>query len=77
MLPVARGTPPHPPEQGFTKAISMPSERWLGYIKDYDGGTLMECVIYDGALGWGPAAGITPRRLLLTCPPPSHPSSRS
>lgn len=32
-------------KQGFTKAISMPPERWVGYIKDYDGGTLMECVI--------------------------------
>jgi len=31
--------------QGFTKTVSMPVERWSGYIKDYDGGTLMECVI--------------------------------
>lgn len=23
----------------------MPRDRWHGYIKDYDGGTLMECVI--------------------------------
>jgi len=23
----------------------MKRERWLGYIKDYDGGTLMECAI--------------------------------
>jgi hypothetical protein len=23
----------------------MPRERWIGYIKDYDGGTLMECRI--------------------------------
>lgn len=30
----------------------MPSERWLGYIKDYDGGTLMECIIYDGAVNF-------------------------
>ena len=30
-------------KQGFTKSISMPAERWVGYIKDYDGGTLMEC----------------------------------
>ena len=24
-------------KQGFTKIISMPRERWFGYIKDYDG----------------------------------------
>jgi histone acetyltransferase len=33
-------------KQGFTKSISMPSEQWVGYIKDYDGGTLMECTFY-------------------------------
>ncbi len=32
-------------KQGFTKQVSMPKERWVGYIKDYDGGTLMECRI--------------------------------
>eukprot|EP01032_Pedospumella_encystans_P008982 gene8982-10603_t len=32
--------------QGFTKSISMPKERWMGYIKDYDGGTLMECYVH-------------------------------
>ena len=30
---------------GFTKQVSMPRERWMGYIKDYDGGTLMECAM--------------------------------
>ncbi|MCO5602205.1 hypothetical protein L7F22_056333 [Adiantum nelumboides] len=30
-------------KQGFTKEITMEKERWQGYIKDYDGGTLMEC----------------------------------
>lgn len=25
--------------------VTMKRERWLGYIKDYDGGTLMECAI--------------------------------
>ena len=24
----------------------MPKERWYGFIKDYDGGTLMECYIH-------------------------------
>mmetsp|Transcript_29829 Transcript_29829/g.58417 ORF Transcript_29829/g.58417 Transcript_29829/m.58417 type:complete len:421 (+) Transcript_29829:50-1312(+) len=32
-------------KQGFSKAVSMPKDRWKGYIKDYDGGTLMECRI--------------------------------
>jgi histone acetyltransferase len=31
--------------QGFTKEVTMSSARWAGYIKDYEGGTLMECVI--------------------------------
>ena len=26
----------------------MPKDRWVGYIKDYDGGTLMECYIHPG-----------------------------
>ena len=33
-------------KQGFSASISMPKERWFGYIKDYDGGTLMECVVH-------------------------------
>jgi histone acetyltransferase len=33
-------------KQGFSKTICMPKERWVGYIKDYDGGTLMECYIH-------------------------------
>ena len=33
-------------KQGFTKFQTMPKDRWFGYIKDYDGGTLMECYIY-------------------------------
>ena len=32
-------------KQGFTKEITMDRSLWHGYIKDYDGGTLMECVI--------------------------------
>jgi histone acetyltransferase len=32
-------------KQGFTKEISLIDEKYKGYIKDYDGGTLMECVI--------------------------------
>lgn len=29
--------------QGFTKEISLPRPTWVGYIKDYEGGTLMQC----------------------------------
>jgi histone acetyltransferase len=32
-------------KQGFTQQISMPKHRWFNFIKDYDGGTLMECKI--------------------------------
>lgn len=32
-------------KQGFTKEIYLERERWQGYIKDYDGGILMECKI--------------------------------
>eukprot|EP01050_Picozoa_sp_SAG11_P022633 SAG11_NODE_4327_length_1946_cov_2.250135_1_plen_84_part_00 len=28
-------------KQGFTKEVTMPAHRWAGYIKDYEGGTLM------------------------------------
>lgn len=30
-------------KQGFTKDIGLPKEAYLGYIKDYEGATLMEC----------------------------------
>jgi len=33
-------------KQGFSKIVSMPKERWVGFIKDYDGGTLMECYVH-------------------------------
>ncbi|XP_031269902.1 histone acetyltransferase GCN5 [Pistacia vera] len=32
-------------KQGFTKEIFLEKDRWQGYIKDYDGGILMECKI--------------------------------
>ncbi|XP_061970111.1 histone acetyltransferase GCN5-like isoform X1 [Populus nigra] len=32
-------------KQGFTKEIYLEKDRWHGYIKDYDGGILMECRI--------------------------------
>ncbi|KAJ2681653.1 histone acetyltransferase, partial [Coemansia sp. RSA 1285] len=30
-------------EQGFTKDITLDKRLWMGYIKDYEGGTLMQC----------------------------------
>ena len=30
-------------KQGFTKEISLDRSLWMGYIKDYEGGTLMQC----------------------------------
>ncbi|NXU82273.1 KAT2A acetyltransferase, partial [Xiphorhynchus elegans] len=42
-----RGSPPAHHEQdglaGFSKDIKVPKSRYLGYIKDYEGATLMEC----------------------------------
>lgn len=33
-------------KQGFSKSISMPKGRYHGLIKDYDGGTMMECYVH-------------------------------
>ncbi|KAI1378658.1 hypothetical protein F4677DRAFT_374009 [Hypoxylon crocopeplum] len=30
-------------KQGFTKDITLPKSVWMGYIKDYEGGTIMQC----------------------------------
>lgn len=32
-------------KQGFTKEISLARSVWVGYIKDYEGGTLMQCTM--------------------------------
>ena len=32
-------------KQGFSKEISLPQSVWVGYIKDYEGGTLMQCTM--------------------------------
>ena len=32
-------------KQGFHKNLKMPMDQWKDYIKDYDGGTLMEAEI--------------------------------
>jgi histone acetyltransferase len=30
-------------KQGFTKEITLDQKKWMGYIKDYEGGTIMQC----------------------------------
>jgi histone acetyltransferase len=30
-------------KQGFTKEITLDRQKWMGYIKDYEGGTIMQC----------------------------------
>ena len=30
-------------KQGFTKEITLEKSIWMGYIKDYEGGTIMQC----------------------------------
>lgn len=30
-------------KQGFTKTVTLERSLWVGYIKDYEGGTLMQC----------------------------------
>ena len=32
-------------KQGFSKEITLPRSVWASYIKDYEGGTIMECVL--------------------------------
>ena len=34
-------------KQGFTREVSLDRSVWAGYIKDYDGGTLMQCTVVD------------------------------
>ena len=34
-------------KQGFTKQPTMPETRWKGYIKDYNGSTMMQCTIHQ------------------------------
>ncbi len=34
-------------KQGFSKEITLDREVWAGYIKDYEGGTIMQCTMLD------------------------------
>ncbi|CAM9539858.1 unnamed protein product, partial [Hapterophycus canaliculatus] len=33
-------------KHGFTKNLTMSRDRWFQYVKDYDGGTHMECYVH-------------------------------
>lgn len=37
-------------KQGFTKEITLDKSIWMGYIKDYEGGTLMQCAMLPSTL---------------------------
>ncbi|EGV62340.1 Bromodomain-containing protein [Yamadazyma tenuis ATCC 10573] len=37
-------------KQGFTKEITLDKSVWMGYIKDYEGGTLMQCSMLPSLL---------------------------
>ncbi|KAK9831383.1 hypothetical protein WJX81_008254 [Elliptochloris bilobata] len=52
-------------KQGFTKEVTMPRHRWVGYIKDYDGGTLMECAIHAALPYLGLPAMVAVQRAAL------------
>lgn len=34
-------------KQGFTKEITLDKSVWMGYIKDYEGGTIMQCTMLE------------------------------
>jgi len=34
-------------KQGFNQKLFMPEPRWKGYIKDYSGSTMMQCLIHN------------------------------
>jgi histone acetyltransferase len=36
-------------KQGFTKDITLEKQKWMGYIKDYEGGTIMQCTMVPRA----------------------------
>lgn len=37
-------------KQGFTKEVTLNKQVWMGYIKDYEGGTLMQCSMLTSRL---------------------------
>ncbi|KAI8605698.1 hypothetical protein EDD21DRAFT_394227 [Dissophora ornata] len=48
-------------KQGFTKDITLDRSIWMGYIKDYEGGTIMQCTMVPRESGWDPEMDNTPR----------------
>lgn len=34
-------------KQGYTTDITLEKSKWMGYIKDYEGGTIMQCTVID------------------------------
>lgn len=45
-------------KQGFTKEITLDRSVWMGYIKDYEGGTLMQCLMLPSKLRYLDSAKI-------------------
>ncbi|CCE82026.1 Piso0_002719 [Millerozyma farinosa CBS 7064] len=45
-------------KQGFTKEITLDKSVWMGYIKDYEGGTLMQCRMLPSRLRYLDSAKI-------------------
>lgn len=43
----------------------MSHDRWVGYIKDYDGGTLMQCTIYEKVDYLGVPSTITAQKIAI------------
>eukprot|EP00884_Botryococcus_braunii_P023466 jgi/Botrbrau1/9803/Bobra.0322s0011.1 len=54
-------------KQGFTKEITSVKEQWQGFIKEYDGGTLMEYVIHESLPYTRFPQMIRAQRLALDC----------
>ena len=52
-------------KQGFKMPVTMPRERWAPFIKDYEGGTLMECYINPRIEYLSTSAMIARQRLVI------------
>jgi histone acetyltransferase len=59
-------------KQGFTADITLPTNQWKGYIKDYDGGTMMGCRIYQH-IDYRDIPGSMKEIIKETCNALSHP----
>lgn len=53
-------------KQGFTTDISIDKTLWMGYIKDYEGGTIMECCMVDKVTYLDAASIISKQRRVTT-----------